>query len=98
MTPEMLKALEDCIEKRWNLVAAGCCIVDLPKCPLCETAGEMCQGCPINIATSGNSCLGTPFWKWANAYYRSPEYWDATEQEIEFLLSLLPEDHRLRKG
>jgi len=96
MKAEMLKALEGCIEKRWNLIAAGCNINLLPICHLCANSPENCEGCPVEKKT-GSGCDGTPFWTWSNTNYRSPSYWDATEREIEFLISLLPKNHRLRK-
>ena len=96
MNAKMLKVLEDCIEKRWNLIAAGCNVYKLPACHLCISSGKSCEGCPVDIKT-GYGCDETPFLAWINSNIRSPEYWDATEDEIEFLVSLLPKNHRLRK-
>jgi len=97
MNAKMLKALEDCIEKRWNLIAAGCDYSKLPTCHLCVNSGENCERCPIDDKTK-QGCKGTPFWKCVGSkYYNSSKYWDAVEEEIEFLISILPKNHRLKK-
>lgn len=111
MNEKTLKALEDSVQK-WDLIAHGIITEDSVDCPLCELylndAADDCKKCPIYKKTKMESCYNTPY---DDINLESsivleedlvknpndPPNLNAVEEEIEFLISLLPTDHKLRQ-
>lgn len=92
---------------RWNAFAMGWTSLEIffeEDCPLCTVyIFPKCHGCPIMNKTRLNSCNGTPLDQWSRDTYWDQVTgkswvadWTSTEDEIEFLVSLLPKDHKWR--
>jgi hypothetical protein len=66
-------------------------------CPLCRISDAKCHGCIIKKDSGKSKCLNTP-------WILTPEYWnypaggdiEKTGDEIDFLISLLPEKEQQR--
>jgi hypothetical protein len=91
------KLIEACVLEKWNPRAMGCEVTDysdLPEvstCVLCQVYHKKhCRGCPVRKNTNANHCERTPFTK-----YRLCKV-EQMEEEIEFLISLLPKKHPWR--
>lgn len=90
-----IKAIKECLTTRWipaMLNPQGSMPIFSPSCQLCDIyAGDprFCEGCPVEEETRLTECEGTPYYKWLQAL-SGEEQRDAAEQEVDFLLSLLP--------
>jgi len=105
-------AIEKAVEK-YNLIAIGCLSpignLGVKTCNLCYMYWyeRDCRGCPVYNRTKIMGCILTPH-KWivdnqisiAKKLIGHPRFEQgitAVEDEIEFLISLLPKSHILRK-
>lgn len=83
--------------EKWNPICLGC-HEDCRRrdCPLCqEYSGaeqrNSCIGCPISFAVGYLNCIDTPYDSYSNAR-TVQEMYDAMEEEVEFLISLLDKE------
>ena len=111
MNDDTLKALQGSIAK-WEAIVAG---TEADKgylnCALCKRFGDSCarddgggEKCPVMIETGMDSCTGSPYDAWADAFSWSdhddrstkglkattPELIALAQAELDFLKSLLP--------
>jgi hypothetical protein len=78
---------------KWNPIAMGCCEdKGSDNCPLCKYYGVNCILCPIFKKTNEIYCVTTPYTKFVNTSPKNPAIYDAIEEEIEFLISLLDKE------
>lgn len=102
MDPRVLEALRASIES-WQHTADGHYedFHGAEHCPLCRLfpgdEDKPCGECPIDKATKGDGCSGTPYYVWCDAYEdwgagggSAEEILSAAKAEVAFLQSLLP--------
>ena len=89
MNPETLQALHESIAIWNNRVALGRIEEPVQFCPLCDVVGYTCKGCPVMKKTGEDRCHGSPFW----SELRDTDYVQYARNELEFLQSLLEENH-----
>ena len=78
-------------------------------CPLCswffssrDDEGRQCYGCPVSKKTGNTNCRGTPYYEVTNWMLDiedsngplTEELAKACQAEVDFLKSLLPEEHK----
>jgi hypothetical protein len=83
---------------KYDRLAHGCPVgITSISCKLCDMyVFEDCGGCPIFKKTGLDDCQETP---WEDIYdnpKRTSPWCEAVEEEIEFLISLLPEKEQRR--
>lgn len=92
---ENIKAIKECLITRWIPAMfddRGMLPKDAPDCQLCMLhAGypHYCEKCPVFRRTGIDNCEGSPYVKWIDAP-NIHERRKAAEEEVDFLLSLLP--------
>lgn len=97
-----LEALKGSIAK-WEAIVAGTGTDQGPdNCPLCHLFWESgCDLCPVWRSTGMSACRSTPYQEYDDASYNygvaSPQAKAAAQAELDFLRSLLPEEHRERR-
>lgn len=107
MNTEARKALEGSIAK-WERIVNGTGVdKGHENCPLCrEFYGHGCRGCPVQEHTGRMECGGTPYvaWRRHQLYDHSgillprkippdcPDCQRLAQAEVDFLVSLLPEE------
>ncbi len=68
-------------------------------CPLCRLYhAAWCEGCPVSVVTHNVGCRGTPYVKWEHVKWghRECDERSARIAELDFLLSILIQDRKLR--
>ena len=93
-----IQLIEACILEKWNPIAMGCKIDQTSRnsCCLCQVYwDDFCENCPICIVSSDH-CGNKEFQKYVKCIENSSEEYDSIEEEIEFLINLLPPNHPWR--
>lgn len=63
-------------------------------CPLCRRYHDYwCEGCPVSAVTHDICCRGTPYDQWS----KTPGAKSVRIAELDFLLSILIQDRKLRE-
>lgn len=112
MKPKTLKALRESIAHWDRLASGTRKpdeLIGVSGCALCELFWEShpetsCLGCPVLERTGQKCCNGTPYNDVQQLIkpaedeegYDTPAFKEAAMRELEFLRSLLPEDHLTR--
>jgi len=111
MKQEIIEALVGAITK-WDLIAQSIICEQDRACPLCKIFYNedklACDGCPVQKESGADNCEFTPY-QYTNLdsdeilaedlrinTYNLPDL-DKVEDEIEFLISLLPKDSKEAK-
>lgn len=98
MTPQALTALKESIE-HWKRIVASPLTEKLgpENCGLCKLflynknrLLHSCRGCPVYASTGQQFCGGTPYGTCAIVDEGDPRYLIFAQQELDFLISLLP--------
>jgi hypothetical protein len=100
MDERTLTALRGSIAKWEGIVAGTAKNEGAGNCPLCQLflvpapLGSECVGCPVRDRSGASNCFNTPYmnfvWTWPLYSEKKHEH---AKRELEFLTSLLPEDH-----
>lgn len=107
-----IKLIEACLLEKWIPMSQGRTWIEdrrefgqdsIGSCSLCQVyykhrheSIESCTGCPIRERPGGRKyCERTPIMMWAESFEEDEQAF--AEEEVEFLISLLPKDHPWRK-